>query len=297
MKTYRYFIYLTLVVVLCYASACSKKYDADAFGVFEAEEVMLAAQAEGMIVDFAVNQGATVKAGDCIALIDTSHLVLQRQQIQLQIDAFWAQYDAMLAKKFKNMNETLVNIETKLYAHSYKVSQKSVIDSLNDEKQKLESNITAWKQDQAKQIQVLATQVEQLYIQYRQVNEAIAKCKIVSPINGTVLSKYVNCYELAGMGRPIANIANLENMILKVYISEDQLSTIKLGQQCEVRIDAPDEEMEVYEGKIIWISSQSEFTPKMIQTKKERVNLVYAVNIKVTNNGKIKIGMPGEVTF
>ena len=297
MKTYRYFIYLTLVVVLCYVSACSKKYDADAFGVFEAEEVMLAAQAEGMIVDFAVNQGATVKAGDCIALIDTSHLVLQRQQIQLQIDAFWAQYDAMLAKKFKNMNETLVNIETKLYAHSYKVSQKSVIDSLNDEKQKLESNITAWKQDQAKQIQVLATQVEQLYIQYRQVNEAIAKCKIVSPINGTVLSKYVNCYELAGMGRPIANIANLENMILKVYISEDQLSTIKLGQQCEVRIDAPDEEMEVYEGKIIWISSQSEFTPKMIQTKKERVNLVYAVNIKVTNNGKIKIGMPGEVTF
>ncbi len=297
MKTYRYFIYLTLVVVLCYVSACSKKYDADAFGVFEAEEVMLAAQAEGMIVDFAVNQGATVKAGDCIALIDTSHLVLQRQQIQLQIDAFWAQYDAMLAKKFKNMNETLVNIETKLYAHSYKVSQKSVIDSLNDEKQKLESNITAWKQDQAKQIQVLATQVEQLYIQYRQVNEAIAKCKIVSPINGTVLSKYVNCYELAGMGRPIANIANLEDMILKVYISEDQLSTIKLGQQCEVRIDAPDEEMEVYEGKIIWISSQSEFTPKMIQTKKERVNLVYAVNIKVKNNGKIKIGMPGEVTF
>ena len=297
MKTYRYFIYLTLVVVLCYVSACSKKYDADAFGVFEAEEVMLAAQAEGMIVDFAVNQGATVKAGDCIALIDTSHLVLQRQQIQLQIDAFWAQYDAMLAKKFKNMNETLVNIETKLYAHSYKVSQKSVIDSLNDEKQKLESNITAWKQDQAKQIQVLATQVEQLYIQYRQVNEAIAKCKIVSPINGTVLSKYVNCYELAGMGRPIANIANLEYMILKVYISEDQLSTIKLGQQCEVRIDAPDEEMEVYEGKIIWISSQSEFTPKMIQTKKERVNLVYAVNIKVKNNGKIKIGMPGEVTF
>ncbi|MBO4738847.1 MAG: HlyD family efflux transporter periplasmic adaptor subunit [Bacteroidales bacterium] len=297
MKTYRYFIYLTLVVVLSCTCACSKKYDADAFGVFEAEEVMLAAQAEGMVIDFAVNQGETVKSGDCIAIIDTSHLVLQRQQIQLQIDAFWAQYDAMLAKKFKNMNDTLISIETKLYAQSYKADKKSDIDSLNDEKQQLESKITAWKKDQAKQIQVLATQVEQLYIQYRQVNEAVAKCKVVSPINGTVLSKYVNCYELAGLGRPIANIANLEDMILKVYVSEDQLSTIKLGQKCEVRIDAPDEEMEVYEGKITWISSQSEFTPKMIQTKKERVNLVYAVNIKVKNNGKIKIGMPGEVTF
>jgi len=140
-------------------------------------------------------------------------------------------------------------------------------------------------------------QVEQLYIQLHRLNDAIAKCAVKSPIDGTILTKYINQHELIGMGFPIVRLADLSQMRLKAYVTEDQLSSIKLGESCTVYVDELEGELKEYKGTIAWISSESEFTPKMIQTKKERVNLVYAIHVDVKNDGSIKIGMPGEVVF
>jgi HlyD family secretion protein len=136
-----------------------------------------------------------------------------------------------------------------------------------------------------------------MQVQIEQVQEAITKCRIKNPVDGTVLVKFAEKGEVAAPGKPLYKIADLSTMKLKVYISGDQLPQIKIGQEVEVQIDKTKKENTRLNGKISWISSTAEFTPKTIQTKDERVNLVYAVKILVPNDGSIKIGMPGEVNF
>ena len=140
-------------------------------------------------------------------------------------------------------------------------------------------------------------EVEAMRFQRLQLQDALAKCRIKSPISGTVLKKYIEANELAFQGKPLFKIADLTNMHIKVYITEDMLSTIYLGQPADIHIDMPNNHEKTIEGVVSWISSKAEFTPKMIQTKNERVNLVYAVKVSFENDGSAKIGMPGDVKF
>jgi HlyD family secretion protein len=154
--------------------------------------------------------------------------------------------------------------------------------------------------------QILATQVQKeaaraematLESQIRQVEETLSKCYIISPLSGTVLVKFAETGEIAAIGKPICKVANLDELELKVYISGDQLPYLKIGQSVEVLIDRNQKEFTKLQGTVSWISSKAEFTPKTIQTKKERVNLVYAAKVRVPNDGTLKIGMPGEINF
>jgi HlyD family secretion protein len=129
------------------------------------------------------------------------------------------------------------------------------------------------------------------------INEQLSKCHIISPVKGTVLETYLETGELATPGKPILKMADLSSLELKVYVSGAQLSKVKLGGEAKILIDSDAKEMQSLSGKITWISSESEFTPKIIQTKEERVKLMYAVKILVPNDGRLKIGMPGEVLF
>jgi HlyD family secretion protein len=161
------------------------------------------------------------------------------------------------------------------------------------------------------QIQIIDKQIENVYSQNSPISaeasamdaqiemliDQIERCIIKSPIDAVVLTKYVNAGEVAGAGKPLVKIANLNKMYLKAYISGSQLSEIKIGQSVKVRIDEGKDNYKTFDGTITWISSQAEFTPKIIQTKEERVNFVYAIKILVPNDGSIKIGMPGEVIF
>jgi len=232
---------LSIAVVFCLMSCSKRNVDADAFGSFESDNIIISAQSSGMILDFAPQEGQKLKAGDYIATIDTTDLILEKKKLELQIDIL--KQNAGIPTKLKDL------------------------------------------------------QTEQLHLQLEQLNNALAKCTVISHVNGTVLNKYINKYELVAAGFPIVRIADLSQMNLKVYVTEDQLSSIRLGAECKVYIDDEKGELKEYQGVITWISSESEFTPKMIQTKKERVNLVYAVKIKVENDGAIKTGMPGEVVF
>ena len=143
----------------------------------------------------------------------------------------------------------------------------------------------------------VANEIMGLFKQIAQIEETIKKCHLINPIKGTILDKYMMQDELVTPGKSLYKIADLSTITLRVYISESQLSAVKLGQKVEILIDKGNKEMGKYEGVVAWISSTAEFTPKIIQTKEERVNLVYAMKVKVKNDGALKIGMPGEVNF
>ena len=287
-------------LILCLLSCSNGKKGADAFGSFEAKEVMVSAQGEGMLLRISVEEGQQVSAGSNIALIDTAQWAAQRKQIELQLDAFWTMH-SNIPEKFQKLNDSLIAVEKKISRLGvFSVAdtvKKNALEQLQTEKKDLETAIAKEKKNLSSAVKPLALQAEQLYLQLSMINDAISKCVVISPINGTVLAKYVNQFELTGKGYPIVRIADLSQMTLKVYVSEDQLSTIRLGGKCTVRIDGKKHSLKEYEGRLSWIASESEFTPKMIQTKDERVNLVYAVKITVENDGSIKIGMPGEVVF
>jgi len=168
---------------------------------------------------------------------------------------------------------------------------------LNTEIQVVRSQLEATRSNLNVQNKGVLSQIDAMQYQVTSLENAIEKSLIKSPIKGVVLKKYINRYEFISTGRPVFKIADISKMTLKVYVTEDQLSGLKLGGACEVRIDKKDGDLKTYKGKIVWISDESEFTPKMIQTKNERVNLVYAVKISVKNDGDIKVGMPGDVVF
>jgi HlyD family secretion protein len=272
----------------------------DAYGSFEADEFVISAQHDGIITDFAVEEGASLSVGQYIASIDTTALAIQKQKISLQIEAFWTQYTTV-PKIFRLLNDSLSDVRRGISAmgiiddHASE-QLRQIRDSLLDRQQTLEEAVSKQKASFSASVRLSAMQVEQLYLQLYQLNDILSKCVITSPVNGVVASKYVNRYELTTAGYPLVRIADLSGMTLKVYVTEDQLSSVILGSSCSVYIDE-ENNLKKYAGTVTWISSEPEFTPKMIQTRKERVNLVYAVKIKVENDGSIKTGMPGEVVF
>ena len=293
-------LFLGMILILCLLSCSKGKRNADAFGSFEANEIMISAQADGVILHIAVEEGQKVHSGDVIAVIDTAQWVAQRKQIELQLDAFWIMH-TNVPEKFKKLNDSLIVLEKKMsrlgVIAEVDTLKMNKFKQLQTEKRDLEEAISKEKKSFASSVKLLASQVEQLYLQLSMINDALCKSTATSPINGVVLTKYANQFEMTGKGYPLARIADLSRMTLKVYVSEDQLSALKLGENCTVRIDEKKQKLKQYKGTLSWIASESEFTPKMIQTKDERVNLVYAVKIQVKNDGGIKIGMPGEVVF
>ncbi|MDD3281627.1 MAG: HlyD family efflux transporter periplasmic adaptor subunit, partial [Bacteroidales bacterium] len=227
-------------------------------------------------------------------------LYLQKQQLNAQIEGMLAQRTDIpmqvraLQEKLRGMLNEKKRLESLLQSNAATNKQ---MDDLNTEIQVVRSQLDATRSNLTVQNKSVLSQIDALQFQISSLEDGIQKSLIRSPINGVVMKKYVNHHELISTGRPIFKVANLEKMTLKVYVTEDQLSSLKLGGDCEVRIDKQDGEMKLYKGKIKWISGESEFTPKMIQTKNERVNLVYAVKVGVINDGDIKIGMPGDVVF
>lgn len=292
---------LSILMILIVSVSCSSRNGkADAYGAFEAEEIIVSAEGNGKILELKLEEGQILKANQYIGLIDTAQLYLQKQQLNAQLEGILAQRTD-IPKQLKALQEKLsgmMNEKKRLQSllQSNAATNKQM-DDLNTEIQVVKSQLDATRSNLNVQNKGVLSQIDAMQFQITSLENAIQKCLINSPIDGTVLKKYINQYEFISTGRPIFKIANVSKMTLKVYVTEDQLSSLKLGGNCTVRIDKMDDELKEYKGKITWISTESEFTPKMIQTKNERVNLVYAVKISVKNDGDIKIGMPGDVVF
>jgi HlyD family secretion protein len=268
----------------------------DAYGNFEAIETIVSSEATGKLLSMEVKQGDLLEPGQLIARIDTTELILKKLQTDAQLSAsemkkqnVTAQIEVFKEQK-KNVLITQQRI-TKMF--SDKAATQQQMDDINGQINVLDKQISATNT----QYQLIGSEMEVIKRQLDLTNEQLTKCRINSPIKGTVLETYLENGELATIGKPVLKMADLSNMELKVYVSGTQLSKVKLGNEVKVLIDSGVKEMQALSGKIIWISSESEFTPKIIQTKEERVKLMYAVKILVINDGSLKIGMPGEVVF
>ena len=286
-----------IALVLLALGACKNgEKKSDAYGNFEAIETIVSSETPGKLLVMNVKQGDQLVPGQQIAQIDTTELYLKKMQTEAQLVAsatkkqnVSAQINVFTEQK-KNVAITQQRI-AKMFAD--KAATQQQMDDINGQMNVLDKQVAATNT----QFQLIGSEMDVIKRQLDLLNEQLGKCRIVSPIKGTVLETYQENGELATPGKPVLKMADLSSLELKVYISGAQLSGVKLGSAAKVLIDSGDKEMQTLSGKITWISSESEFTPKIIQTKEERVKLMYAVKILVPNDGSLKIGMPGEVNF
>ncbi len=284
-----------LILAILIFSSCSKEENAAAaYGNFEATELFVAAKSSGELTQFTIAKGDAVKKGQLLGILDTTMLWLQKEQLTAKtssIEAKLQEVDAQVSV-LKAKKDNLIKNQDRLekLVKSEAATQQD-LDNMNTEVLITERQISqarTTKQSIAKELVVIEKQEALL-------NNQIRDCHIISPINGTVMETFYENKELALMGKPLIKVANLNNIDLKAYVDAPLLSEISIGKKVKVAIDGPDGSLIYFDGKVSWISSEAEFTPKIIQTPEERTNLVYAIKIAVKNDGSIKIGMPGEM--
>ena len=293
------FILFSAISLLLF-SCNNGKLTSDAAGNFEAVETVVSAEANGKILAFAVTEGEILTPGQVIGYIDSTQLYLTKLQLMQSRKAILTgrpdiktQLES-LEKELANAISDRNRIQNLVKGE---VASQKQLDDANTRVEVLKARIDAQKSVLSTSTNTLTEQGGTVEVQLAQVEDQLRKCRIVNPVAGTVISKYVEPFEMTVQGRPLYKIADLENLYIRIYVSETQLSHIKVGQKAEVLIDSDKKDFKKYEGTISWISSKAEFTPKIIQTKEERVTLVYAVKVLVKNDGYLKIGMPGEVNF
>lgn len=279
-------------------SACkNSSSDFDASGNFEAEEIIVSSEASGKVVEFTIAEGQRLKANQVIGYIDTTQLFLQKKQLNYSVYALLAKQPDM-SSQLATIKEQIATAEfekkrIEKLLRSAAATQKQ-LDDLNAQLALLQKQYKATKSSLSITLLSLQRETMPLKAQVDQINDQIKKSILVNPLSGTVLTKYVEKDEVTTPGKALYKIANLEKMILRAYLAGNQLTHIMLGQSVEVSVDDGNGS-KIYPGTIVWISDKAEFTPKTIQTKEERANLVYAVKIKVKNDGYLKLGMYGDV--
>jgi HlyD family secretion protein len=288
-------IFLLIIPVL-FLMSCNSSDKSDAYGNFEAIEVIISSQANGQIINLTIEEGMKINSGDTIGMIDTIDLSLKREQLVSQQKVVFAKLrniDSQISVQEQQKKNILVDKARVQNLMKDGAATQKQMDDITGALDLLEQQIKASEV----QKESIHAELGTIDAQVKQVEESISKCYIISPLSGTVLVKFAEAGEITGVGKPVCKVANLDELELKVYISGDQLPYLKLGQNVEVLIDKDRKEFSTLQGTVSWISSKAEFTPKTIQTKKERVNLVYAAKVRVPNDGALKIGMPGEVNF
>lgn len=304
-----------VLVLAVLASSCNQnKLQTDASGVFESDEVIVSAEQNGKIISFRIKEGDTIRKGAIVGNIDMSNTILQKQQIQATIQSLkekttnprpqielvkkqLAVQQSQLAQQLRERTRT----ENLLKADAATQKQLDDINAQIDQLQKQiavsEQQIALDRSNIAAQNRTVFSEQDPLEKSVAQIQDQINKGQIVNPLSGTVLTKYALEGEMTTIGKALYKIANLDTLILRAYITGSQLTGVKLGQSVKVFIDDGAKNYKEYTGQVYWISDKSEFTPKTIQTKDERANLVYAVKIRVKNDGYLKLGMYGEVKF
>lgn len=295
MKTNK-IILLLLIVIGCKSS--SNEFDAT--GNFEADEVIISAEATGKILKLDVDEGTELEANAVVGLIDTTQLYLKKKQLEYSIRAVMAKSPntsvqlAAIKEQMETTQREKKRVENLLKDDA--ATQKQ-LDDINAQLQLLQRQYDASQSSLSITTQSIQSETLPLKAQLDQVQDQLNKSVVTNPFKGTVLTKYALKDEMATQGKALYKIADLSSLILRAYVSGGQLSQIKLGQQVQVLVDAPEGNYKNYAGEIMWVSDKAEFTPKTIQTKDERANLVYAVKIRVKNDGYLKLGMYGEVNF
>lgn len=291
------FLPIVFVLLLTFSACKNSSNDFDASGNFEAEETIVSSEATGRVVEFTVAEGQQLKANEVIGYIDTTQLFLRKKQLTYSMRAVLAKQPDM-SSQLATIKEqiTTAEFEKKRIENLLKsdAATQKQLDDLNAQLAFLQKQYNATKSSLSITSRSLQSETLPLKAQVDQLNDQIKKSILVNPLSGTVLTKYVEKDEVTAPGKALYKIANLETMTLRAYLTGTQLPQIKLGQSVNVLVD-DGTGTKSYSGTIVWISDKAEFTPKTIQTKDERANLVYAVKITVKNDGYLKLGMYGDV--
>jgi len=287
---------ILLSSLLLLAGCKNSKNGADAYGNFEVTEVIVSAETNGRILQCGIKEGSEIEKDELIALIDTTLYHLQKAEIDAgiasiitRISSINAQ-NAILEQQIENLQVNIKRIENMLKDDA---ASRKQYDDLTGQAEVLRKQIAANNTQKAS----IQAEIAVYNARKATASEQIARCMVKSPLAGTVIQKYSEAGEMTTAGRPLAKIADMRVMKLKVYVSGAQLGKIKTGQECTVRIDDGEKGFRTFKGTVSHVAEKAEFTPKIIQTKEERVALVYAVTVEVPNDGTLKSGMPGEVIF
>jgi len=290
-------IFLSLALLSLFLSSCSNdKNNSDAYGNFEAVETIVSAEASGRLQIFKVEEGQMIEADMEVGLIDTAQLYLKKIQLDEQKNTVKTKFQSVFSQVSvlqQQKKNALIERDRMEKLIKDEAGTKKQLDDINGNINVIDKQINSVQATNS----TTFGEIKTLDAQIEQIEDQINKSSIINPVKGTVLSKFAEQSEIVSYGKPLYKIADLTIIELRVYVSGDQLPGVKIGQIVKVLIDSGKKEYKEYEGTVSWISAKAEFTPKIIQTKEERVNLVYAVKIKVKNDGSLKIGMPGEVIF
>ncbi|WP_158840331.1 HlyD family secretion protein [Polaribacter sp. L3A8] len=292
MKKYTHILIVSIIATTLF-SCVKDNGKADGYGNFEATEIIISAENNGKLIQFTIDEGDQLKKDQFVGYIDTVQLALKREQLMVSKSVISSKSKGVLSQisvlnsKLKAVRINKVRIENLIKDNAGTQKQ---LDDVSGEIDVIKSQIKSVEIQNAP----VVNELKSIDVQLKQIDDQIQKSKIINPANGTVLTKYAEPNEITSFGKSLYKIADLSTMELRVYISETQLANIKIRQKVTVKIDATDT-MKSFEGVVSWIASEAEFTPKIIQTKEERVALVYAVKINVANDGSLKIGMPAEM--
>lgn len=294
--------------------ACASKNKFDATGTFETTEVIVSAELSGKIQSLTIREGDTVSQNKVVGLVDAENIALQKAQVEASIEALGQKTAdvspqvqlltnqlAVQQSRLNNLLHERTRIENLLKQDAATGKQlddiNAQIDVAKREMTVTQQQINVQRSNVSTQNRGILSEGKPLQKRVEQLNDQLQRSNIVNPINGTVIAKYAEAGEITSAGKALYKIADMNEMILRAYITGGQLSQVKLGQPVKVLVDDGDEKYKEYSGTITWIADKAEFTPKTIQTKEERANLVYATKISVKNDGFLKIGMYGEVQF
>ncbi|MFZ1518830.1 MAG: HlyD family efflux transporter periplasmic adaptor subunit [Ignavibacteriaceae bacterium] len=292
---------IAFILSLTFLLACSNgNGDFDATGTFESEEIIVSSEAMGKLIMFKVEEGMNLKLNDIVGVVDTTQLHLKKKQLLASVKVVLSKQPdiatqlASLQKQIETAETEQTRINNLVKSNAATTKQ---LDDINSQLDVLRKQYNATKSSLTITKQGLQSETLPLTAQVEQIEDQIKKSYIINPVDGTVLTRYAKLNEVTSNGKALYKIANLSEMTLRAYVDGNQLGEIKLGQKVKVFVDKGEGEQKEMSGEIYWVSSKAEFTPKTIQTKDERANLVYAIKVKVLNDGYLKIGMYGEVKF
>lgn len=293
---------IILGLISCVLASCSRNgFDHDASGTFEATEIVVSAEASGKIEMFDIVEGSYLKKDQYLGYVDTTQLYLKKLQLQATTKAVSVKRpDISLQIASTKDQIAKAELDKKRIDNMFSdgVATQKQVDDINSQLAVLKSTLAAQLNSLSTSVNSLDKEASMYEIQVAQIEDQLMKSRIINPIEGTVLNKYAEEKEMTSPGKPLYRIADTKHLFLRAYIVSDQLSDIKLGQETKVYINTTEGEQKSHKGTVSWISDKAEFTPKTIQTKDERRNLVYAVKIAVENtDGLIKIGMYGDADF
>lgn len=291
-------IYIIASIVLMLTACGQKEKEYDATGTFEATESTVSAEQSGTLLSFSLNEGDEVEEGREVGLIDTTQIWLKIQQTRATKAVYNSQKPDM-EKQIAATRQQLAKAQTEQRRYQELVNDgaapRKMLDDAVSQVQVLQRQLAAQISSLSTSTDALNKQMAATDVQVNQLRDQLQKCHIYPPVAGTVLEKYVERGEFVSMGKPLFKVADTRQMYLRAYVTSAQLQHIKVGQTVKVFADYGNGQRKAYDGRVSWISSRSEFTPKTILTDDERADLVYAVKIAVKSDGYIKIGMYGEV--